>query len=38
VIAMPTLVLFVGGREQRRLVEARGKGRLGRELAAHPTG
>jgi thioredoxin 1 len=38
VMAMPTLLLFVSGREQRRLVGARGKGRLGRELAAHPTG
>ena len=38
VMAMPTFVLFVDGREQRRLVGARGKGRLRQELAAFLTG
>ena len=34
VMAMPTLVLFVGGEERLRLVGARGRGRLLGELAA----
>ena len=38
VMGMPTLVLFAGGREQRRIVGARGKGRLRQELAAYLTG
>ena len=33
VMAMPTLVLFEGGQERRRLIGARGKGRLLAELA-----
>jgi thioredoxin 1 len=33
VMSMPTLVLFKGGEEQRRMVGARGKGRLLSELA-----
>jgi thioredoxin 1 len=33
VMGTPTMVLFVGGREQHRLVGARGKGRLRNELA-----
>ena len=33
VMSMPTLVLFVGGEERRRLIGARGKGRLLAELA-----
>ena len=38
VMGMPTLVLFVGGREERRMVGARGKGRLRQELAGYLTG
>jgi thioredoxin 1 len=33
VMGTPTMVLFVDGREQHRLVGARGKGRLRNELA-----
>jgi thioredoxin 1 len=35
VMSMPTMVLFVGGEEQRRLVGARGKAHLLQELAEH---
>jgi thioredoxin 1 len=35
VMAMPTLLLFVGGRERKRLVGARGKAHLLQELAEH---
>jgi thioredoxin 1 len=38
VMAMPTMVLFVDGKERYRLVGARGKGRLRQELAALLTG
>jgi thioredoxin 1 len=38
VMAMPTMLLFVAGRERYRLVGARGKGRLRQELAALLTG
>ena len=33
VMAMPTLILFVAGEERRRVIGARGKGQLLRELA-----
>jgi thioredoxin 1 len=35
VMSMPTMVLFVNGEEQRRLVGARGKAHLVQELAEH---
>lgn len=35
VMSMPTLILFVDGREEMRLVGARGKANLVQELAAH---
>jgi thioredoxin 1 len=35
VMSMPTLILFVDGREQRRLVGARGKANLMQEIAEH---
>jgi thioredoxin 1 len=35
VMSMPTLILFVDGREEMRLVGARGKANLTQELAAH---
>jgi thioredoxin 1 len=35
VMSMPTMVLFVHGQEQRRLVGARGKAHILQELAEH---
>jgi thioredoxin 1 len=35
VMSMPTLILFVDGHEEMRLVGARGKANLMQELAAH---
>jgi thioredoxin 1 len=35
VMSMPTMVLFVNGQEERRLVGARGKAHLLQELADH---
>ena len=35
VMSMPTLILFVDGREQRRLVGARGKANLMQEIAEY---
>jgi thioredoxin 1 len=35
VMSMPTMVLFVNGQEQRRLVGARGKAHLLQELSEH---
>jgi thioredoxin 1 len=35
VLSMPTLLLFVDGQEQKRLVGARGKAHLLQELAEH---
>jgi thioredoxin 1 len=35
VMSFPTLVVFVGGHEQRRLIGARGKGRLLEDLAPY---
>jgi hypothetical protein len=34
-MSMPTLILFVDGREEMRLVGARGKANLMQEIAAH---
>jgi len=33
IMGTPTMILFVGGREERRIVGARGKGRLLQEVA-----
>ncbi len=35
VMSMPTVILFVGGREQRRLIGARSKARLLQEIAEY---